>query len=189
MTTTMLTNSRPRRRIAAGVAAILAAGSLGVGALQVASSDGEKGPLRIERIEFTAVTDFGDARRLVGFAEDVFFGEVLEAGKTSAGEPLPETDYRVKVVDTIKGDAAGVVTVTQEGGYIADRNELRLMEGDALIEPGHVYMFATRSDPNGRHFVVPEFGDVKVRDKAHKAELHQRATEAKGQQVRFDHKS
>ena len=188
MTTTAILNTTPRRRLAA-IAAALAVGSLGVGAFHLGSSSGEQGPLSVERVEFAAVTDFGDARRLVGFAEDVFFGEVLDAGKTSDGEPLPQTDYQVQVVDTIKGDAAGVVTVTQEGGYVAERNELRLMEGDTLIEPGHVYLFATRSDPNGRHFVVPEFGDVKVRSKAHQAELHQRASEAKGRQIAFDHKS
>lgn len=188
MTTSTITHRGPSRRIGTVIAATLAAGALAAGSFQIGTSrSATTRPLRIESVEFTAVADFSDDRRLVGFAEDVFFGEVLDSGRTSNRDQLPETDFKVKVVETIKGDAAGAVTVTQQGGYIAERNELRLMEGDSLLEAGKVYLFATRSDPKGRHFLVPGFGDVKVASKAHRDELRRRATEAKHREIRFEH--
>ena len=36
------------------------------------------------------------------------------------------------------------------------------MEGDEPRRSGQTYLFATRSDPQGRRFLVPNYGDIRV---------------------------
>jgi hypothetical protein len=167
--------------------ALLAAGAVTAGAFQLApvgNSHSEQ-PLRITRIEFSSVADFSDDRRLAGFAEDIFLGQVTGAGRAIDKRPVIETDFPVKVLEAIKGSARGTVTVTQQGGYVPGRNELRLMEGDRLIEPGDTYLFATRADPEGRHYLVPQFGDVLVQGAAHENHLRERFTKAMRSPIAF----
>jgi hypothetical protein len=182
MTTMTSTAVRLARRLSAKRAALalLAAGAVTAGAFQLApvrNADGGQAP-RIIRIESTQVADFSDDRRLAGFAEDVFLGQVAGAGSTIDKPPLVETDFPVRVLETIKGSARGTVTVTQQGGYLPGNNELQLIDGDPPLQPGRTYLFATRSDPAGRHYLVPRFGDVPVQDAAHRTELRERFTEA-----------
>jgi hypothetical protein len=167
--------------------ALLATGTLVAGTAQLNTSSvhnhkavGE--PHTIE-VEYSSVTDFADDRRLAGFAEDVFFGEVLDQGRTTVRQPIPETDHRVRVLDVVKGDARGEILVTQEGGFDPSRNEHKVMHGDTPLQAGRVYLFATRSDPRGRHFLVPGHGDVAVKDAAHRAELRRRFSEASRNQI------
>ncbi len=69
--------------------------------------------------------------------------------------------------------------VVQQGGELPGRDdELVLMEGDEPLQAGQTYLFATRSDPQGRRFVVPQYGDVRVQNAAHKDDLRARFTEA-----------
>lgn len=168
-------------------AALLLAGTFVAGAVQLqsASTDAGRAPSapRVIEMEFTSVADFSDDRRLAGFAEDVFFGEVLDGGQTTARQPIPETDHRVRVLDVVKGDALGEVVVTQAGGFDPARNERKVMHGDTPLQAGRIYLFATRSDPKGRHFLVPGHGDLPVRDAIHRAELRRRFTEATRNQV------
>jgi hypothetical protein len=71
------------------------------------------------------------------------------------------------------------VAVVQQGGRPPGHDdELVPMEGDQELVPGQTYLFATRSDPQGRRFLVARFGDVPVRSAAHQGELRERFTEA-----------
>jgi hypothetical protein len=186
---TMKPNSPlPARRLSAprAVLALLAAGALTAGAVQLGSADGGDRTAKVTHIGFTSVANFSDDRRLAGFAEDIFLGRVSGAGSTADKDPLPETDFPVQVLDTIKGSAHGTVTVVQQGGRLPGRDdELRLMEGDRELEPGRTYLFATRSDPQGRRFLVAQFGDVPVRDAAHQRELREKFAEAVRSQIAF----
>lgn len=89
--------------------------------------------------------DVKDKRQLVGFASHVFVGRVTrqvgtEGAPTSRpGYTMPQTQFAVEVVDTIKGRLIGTVTVNQDGG---ERDGvLVLMENDPLLVPGQTYLF------------------------------------------------
>ena len=182
MSTTNSNAVRPARRLSASraVLALLAAGAVTAGALQVGCGGkvADEKPVKTSSIEFISVADFSEDRRLAGFAQDVFIGRVAGEGRTIDKEPVLETHFSVDVLETIKGSAKGNVVVAQTGGYLPGGNELRLMEGDQLLEPGRTYLFATRSDAEGRRLLVPKFGDVLVQNPAHQIELRERFTAA-----------
>ena len=100
--------------------------------------------------------DPGDDRALAAYATDIFVGRVLEqtgavAAATSApGQTLRQTQFAVAVLQTVKGDAAGVVTVNQVGGVDAQSGQPMMLAGDALLQPGTSQVFLTVS--------VPEWG-------------------------------
>ncbi|QVK20116.1 hypothetical protein KHQ82_07225 [Mycoplasmatota bacterium] len=79
---------------------------------------------------------------MVGFYENVFTGLVLEELGNDPDAHIPVTDYRVQVIDNIKGEVSGEVTLKNRGGY-DDRNNLFLFEGDFLPEVGSIYLFTT----------------------------------------------
>ncbi len=177
-------NSTPVRLSARrAVVALIAAGAVTAGAVQLGSSGGAEPP-KITRVDFVAPTDFSDDRRLAGFAENVFVGRVTGDGKTTDKDPLPETDFPVQVVDTLKGSAASSVIVVQQGGQLPGRDDEQvLLEGDQRLQRGQTYLFATRSDPQGRRFLVARYGDLRVRSAAHQSQLRARFTEAIQSQI------
>ena len=159
---------------------LLAAGAVTAGALQLGCSGkvADEKPVKTSPIEFITVTDFSDDRRLAGFAQDVFIGRVAGEGRAIDKEPVLETQFPVDVLETIKGSAKGRVLVAQTGGHLPGGNELRLMDGDQLLVPARTYLFATRSDAEGRRLLVPKYGDVLVQNTAHRIELRERFTAA-----------
>jgi hypothetical protein len=182
MSTMRLLTTRPPLAFAVLVATL----AVIAGALQLRSTgDAIDQPPKISRMELISVADFSDDRRLAGFAQDLFVGRVAGEGRTDDTEPVIQTDFPVEVLDSIKGPARGSVVVAQQGGYLPASNELRLMENDQLLEPGRTYLFATRTDAEGRHLLVPEFGDLLVRNAAHRDELRQRFTEANRSAIPF----
>lgn len=150
----------------------LAAGC--VGAIAATMPDASSAP-KISYVDYVAPTDFSDDRRLAGFADHVFVGRVTGAGQTVDRDPLPETSFPVLVVDTLKGTAAGGVTVVQQGGQKPGHDDEHVvLEGDTPLQAGQTYLFATRSDPEGRRFLVARYGDLRVRDAAHLQQLRAR---------------
>ena len=108
------------------------------------------------------VTDVQDQRRLAGLADAIFVGEVLEQiGTKSITEGIPETQFRVQVVESLKGDLSGQVTVNQA-----------MIDGDTPIAPGTSYIFSTLSLPSENwHTIVPNVGRIDLSpDDAHKVE-------------------
>ena len=63
-----------------------------------------------------------DDRALAAYATDIFIGRVLgQTGTTGAptsapGQELPQSQFAVEVLQPVKGQAEGVVTVNQVGG-------------------------------------------------------------------------
>jgi hypothetical protein len=124
------------------------------------------------------IADFNDPRQLVGTAEAVFVGRVIEqVGEARSTNPFPRTQFKVEVLQSIKSvrklnphsfdslpaepaPLADVVTVDQYGGYTRDQTgklTLVLMDGQHLLVPGQTYLFATAFDPEQNwHHVIPE---------------------------------
>ena len=122
--------------------------------------------------------DVSDDRVLVGAAHNVFIGKVVaQTGSkpntppVEAGDVLgfsPQTQVSVEVLENIKGNLNGTITVSQYGGYEekSDASQLVLIEDDKLLEPGKTYLFATRfNDIDGWDtIIVPNYGDIPVKD-------------------------
>lgn len=106
-------------------------------------------------------TDIHDQRKLAGDVDAIFVGTVLEQTGTKSLGAMPETQFRVKVIEVLKGDLDTEVTVNQQGGVHTESGDLMLMEGDELISTGGSYIFAVRYFPQESWFsLVPAVGDI-----------------------------
>lgn len=134
------------------------------------------------------VFDVQDDRQLAGFADNVFFGEVKEkVGQVyRGGSDVPTTQFTVSISQVIKGTLADQVTVLQDGGYNTDTDEVLLVDGDPILEPGRTYLFATTNQPEGAQLVVAKYGDLPVTDPSQRALLLQRFELAVTTQIPFD---
>ena len=155
-----------------------------VGAHAVSSRSGSQrsspsayAPASGGRISAAYMFDLTDKRQLVGWADDVFVGRVIEQSSSgfvpSAGEKLmasqmPYTLFRVEVLESLKGSLSGVVELRQDG------DATTLLESDPQLKAGEVCLFVTHGsyDPKatqtgdqpapGRPRVINGFGDVRV---------------------------
>lgn len=122
----------------------------------------------VKRMQASHAFDVGDDQILAGWADNVFIAKVVAKQgqeKMSDVSEMPLTLWNAEVVENFKGDLSGTVTLAQQGGYLEGTNSLHLMEGDTLLEPGHEYLFVSRhSKPEGRHWIVPHYGDIPVPD-------------------------
>lgn len=121
------------------------------------------GDLTVRRVPLAAVSaDLSDAGRLADFADDVFVGRVLAKVGQRDGS-LPQTQFRIEVMESFKGDLGGKVIVNQPGGYRRQPNELVLSYGDSLLEPGRTYLIATQRDKStGLPSLIPVHGNVPI---------------------------
>ena len=145
------------------------------------------------------VTDFSDDRKLVGFADDVFFGQVVESLGTSQSRGLPETQFRVKILETLKGSLSGQITVNQSAEFHGGSSPDELMGEPALLEKGNSYLLVTRRSQHGAwHTVASPYGRILIRDvpkhapdhevlsALHANELRERFTKAIEEEIPFD---
>lgn len=146
-------------------------------------------------IEVRYAIDAMDPRELVGFATDVFVGHVVEeAGSEGASlsgpgeKALPRTQFSVEVLNNVKGEAEGTVTVSQLGGYDEEEGREVRVRGDSLLEPGKEYLFVTTYDPeDGWYTVVAQpFGAVLVDGEARRSDVEERFEQAEEEQIPFD---
>ena len=124
--------------------------------------------------EGSAPWEFGDERRLAFVSTNIFIGRVVEqVGSqdipSDGGESWPRTQFRVEVLQNIKGQLDGTVIVDQDGGYYrtAEGVVLILIDGDPLLEPGQTYLFAVEpSTLNESWYAIAGegYGDVPIRD-------------------------
>lgn len=155
------------------------------------TTEGPAGVERRPRCEGGAIVDHAfdvtDDRLLVGFANNVFVGRVAEkaGAEGSAGLGLPYTLFSVEILENVKGNLDGAVTVAQAGGYDPAAGCVMLMEGDPLLKPGQEVLFVTRYDGrNRRHQITSSgYGDLRVRNRAHREELVRRFERAQKNQV------
>jgi hypothetical protein len=110
---------------------------------------------RVVSIDSEYAADFSNDAILVGASHNIFVGKVIAKSGTKERGIGPETQFQVEVVENIKGDLQGVVTVNQQGG--TSNGVLYIVNGDTLsstnyaqtymLEPGATYLFATRYSP------------------------------------------
>ena len=161
--------------------AVLALAGLAVAAALTVAARDDTPPLTVHADN---AVDTSDDRRLVGFADNVFVGRVLARSGQTDELSMPETQFRVEVLDTLKGSLSGTVTVNQFGG-VADGRTV-LLEGDALLEPGETYLLATRTRTDlGWETVVAQHGKVKLRGAEHGRQVRARFAEAREKQIPF----
>jgi len=129
------------------------------------------------------VCEVTDDRELVGMTHNVFIGKVIaKNGDKRVMNHVPETQFKVLVVTNIKGSLDGEVIVDQVGGVL--NNETILYEGDKLIEPGKVYLFATRFlESENWHTLVPIYGRLEISGDKVQANLIERFQKAYAEQI------
>jgi hypothetical protein len=83
----------------------------------------------------------------VGASRNVFTGKVVKQIGNKETEIGPRTQYSVVVIDSIKGELKGTVTVDMFGGYTPEGQLVVVEENDPqdfFLQKGYVYVFATR---------------------------------------------
>lgn len=144
------------------------------------------GPATVHSPSGSYVTDFTDDRRLVGWADNVFFGQVVEKTGETQDVPYPQRQFRVSVLESIKGHLAGEVVVTQDGGFDEEEGREIVVDGDPALQPGSTYLFVSRTDPNGEwQHIVNVFGDIRVESDLERAQLRERFRNAARNEVPF----
>ncbi|MFZ3578668.1 hypothetical protein [Virgibacillus sp. DJP39] len=143
------------------------------------------GQPKVETVGQSNVIDTSNPRKLVGFSDNVFVGKVIEQIGTKSLNGFPETQFKVEVLDNIKGDLKGTVTVNQQGGH--EWNKIIIFEGDKLLEAGNTYLFATRYlEREDWYTLVPVHGDILITSKQEKTQLIEKYTNAYENEMPFD---
>ena len=101
---------------------------------------------------------------------------------------MPRTQFSVEILNSIKGDLGGTVTVSQSGGY--DRFEGRgvRVEGDPLLQPGQQRLFVTSYDAQEDWYIIvaQHFGDVRIESESERTDLVQEFEWARRAQIAFE---
>jgi len=142
----------------------------------------------ITYIHSTLVTDLSDDRKLAGIANNVFIGKVISKVGDKKLDIIPETQFNVQVLENIKGNLKGNIMVNQQGGYEGGNDKkLVLMENDKMIEPGKVYLFATRYNVAEKWYtLIPEYGDKELDNDTKKKEAVVKYKKAVNEQAEFN---
>lgn len=139
----------------------------------------------IKTVEYSNSFDVSDPNKLVGWADSVFIGKVVEQSGSKSLDGFPETQFKVEVLQSIKGDLNGTITVNQQGGY--EGNQLTLIENDSLLEEGKSYLLVTKYLKHENwHTLVPVYGDIEIQNEDHKAKLINKYRKAFEEQVPFE---
>jgi hypothetical protein len=112
--------------------------------------------------------DFSEDENLVGAADNIFVGKVISGYGNKQRGSGPETQFKVEVVDNIKGELNGEVVVNQQGGY--RDGELYVFEGDlfsdndkeSLLQVGSTYLFSTRKSELNNWYTLISYPEANV---------------------------
>ena len=178
---TMRVRVRPGRRAVLWVAVGLAVVSLSAfPAWKVWSA---VSPTNYAHVQY--VTDFGDDRKLSGFADDNFFGRVERRLEQVAG-PIPRTQFQVMVMETLKGSVSGSVVVSQGGGTDRRCFKFRMADDPHLMEPGKSYLLFTKpAASQGWHSALSGYGKHEVAGPGDADRLRERFPEAIRHEIPF----
>lgn len=146
-----------------------------------------------------------DERLLVGAADQVFVGSVIDkvgpVAPQKAGQAIPpRTRFSVETLRNIKGESAGTVVVSQDGGYVeyrADKNYPRakvqkgilvvekvLVNDEPLLKPGREYLFVTTELSNGTlQITAAGPGNILISGEQQKTELVKKFRKARANQI------
>ncbi|MEV8311293.1 hypothetical protein AB0P36_29090 [Streptomyces flavidovirens] len=121
--------------------------------------------------EVDQVTDVGNPRALAAIADSIFIGVVEEQVGTESLGQVPETQYRVRVSQRLKGPIGDEVIVNQLAGERPDGSRFSV-EGDEPLQPGQEYLFAALTHPNGKWQTVADVhGTLEIGSAAERSEL------------------
>lgn len=134
-----------------------------------------------------------DDRALAAYATDIFIGRVRSqtgaagAPTSAPGQELPQSQFAVEVLQRLKGQASGVVTVNQVGGLDQQAHQIMLLEGDALLRPGASELFLAVSVPERGWYqiVAAGHGHLSADDPAQRKTLIDRFTQAADEPIDF----
>lgn len=94
------------------------------------------------------VADFSDDRKVLGFSHNTFVARVVKLIEHTDVQGVPVTLFEVEVIQNIKGNLKGVVTILQELGYIEDEKGNKKLsiytDSSKFMEVGEIYLLATR---------------------------------------------
>jgi len=141
----------------------------------------------IAYVKGTFATDLRDDRKLAGIANNIFIGKVISEVGDKKLDVIPETQFNVQVIENIKGSLNEDITVNQLGGK--EDKKIVLVENDKMIEPGKVYLFATRyNEAENWHTLIPTYGDIALDNDTKKKESVEKYKKAYKEQVEFSPK-
>jgi hypothetical protein len=151
-------------------------------------------------------TDFGNPRRLVGYADAVFLGRVTKRWGGMSTRFGPQTGYTVEVLHAIKSvhrqnpqNAASLpaipavlpstLTLIQYGGFqrsVTGKLTLVLMDEEPLLEPGQTYVLATRYDSNKDIYLLLPRGSSVANTPQQRTIMLDKLTQAVPNEIPFD---
>ncbi len=101
---------------------------------------------------------------------------------------MPRTQFSVVVLENIKGDFGGKVTVSQTGGYDKSVGRGVRIEGDPLLKPGQELLFVTNYNREEGWYTIAAqpFGTVPIEDERQRTDLVERFEQAREEQIPFD---
>ncbi len=107
---------------------------------------------KIVEMKSRYIVNMNNNNKLVEVSDNVFIGKVLEkiGNKKWRGSRYSQTQFKVQVIENIKGNLKGNIQVDQDAGYLD--GYLVIEKGSKLLEPGNVYLMATSGGKN-------EFGE------------------------------
>lgn len=144
------------------------------------------------------VVDVTDDRKLVGISDNVFIGKVIALTGNKPNTPPPEagdipgfspqTQFSVEVLENIKGNLNGTITVSQYGGYerrMIVVKQLVLATGDKLLQPDETYLFATGyNNIDGWHtLTASKYGNLPISDQTDYLNKKERFNKAFSQEI------
>ena len=123
--------------------------------------------------------DVNDKSQLVTYTSDIFTGRVrgvqatIQLPTSDPESTIPITLYDVQVQEVIKGDADGVVTVRQDGGFEPVEQVNRFEENDVPLVADRDYLFVTVKTPNEGWYsiYVPGLANIPIDNKLERAAL------------------
>jgi len=117
---------------------------------------------------------YSDKRNISDESENVFIGEVIKQVGHETYQGKPSTQFSVRITQNVKGGFLDDIIVNQQAGYYKEKGKLYLSkyEGDALLKPGSMYLFATSPDrKNGWQQIIPIFGNTLIHNEQQKYKL------------------
>lgn len=112
------------------------------------------------------VMDVTNKEEVVGNSENVFIAKVLNLESSIPTSNVPRTQFKVEVIQNIKGELNNEIIINQAIGYGIDQEGNKYMEkheGQEFIKEGSTYLFATLHDENTDwHNPVPIYGEINI---------------------------
>ncbi|MCK9351154.1 MAG: hypothetical protein WCT49_05600 [Candidatus Paceibacterota bacterium] len=123
-------------------------------------------PPSASSIHAVYAADFTNNDILAGASHNIFIARVIKQDGEKALGASPETQFKVEVIENIKGDLQGTVTVDQFGGYkdgvlytVEDDNPTpNAKNSDSyMLQEGNTYLLATRYNETEDWYTLNSF--------------------------------